>query len=130
MIPFLVFLTCFLMGYGQKDVKITIIDFVQVLNDNGSEAMFYYQNNWKVLREMALEKEYIHSYQLLKVSPSEDAPFNIMLITTYKNEEQYSLREDHFTSLIKERGPLKLLNSKPPKEFRKTLFTKEKVSHL
>ncbi len=128
-ILFLTFATCFLIGYGQKDVKITTVDFVQILDDNDREAMFYYQNNWKVLREMALEKEYIHSYQLLKVSPSEAAPFHIMLTTTYKDEEQYSLREDHFTALIKERGPLKLLNRKTPKEFRKILFSKEKVSH-
>jgi hypothetical protein len=62
------------------------MDFVQVLNDNKEEAVYYYQNNWKVLREMALKKDYIHSFQLLETTESEDAPFQLILITTYKDK--------------------------------------------
>jgi hypothetical protein len=93
------------------------------------EATFYYENNWRILRNMAVEKEYIHSYQVLETPTSDDAPFQLMLITTYLNEEQYTLREDHFSELIKEKGELRLMNEKKPGEFRKTLFTKEMVRH-
>lgn len=116
--------------YGQKDERISTIDFVQILNENKAEAIYYYQNNWKILRDMALEKEYIHSYQLLEVPVSENAPFQLMLITTYRDQKQYELREDHFSELIEEKGELKLLNDKKPGEFRKTLFSKEMVRHL
>jgi len=118
------------IGYGQQDDKISTIDFVQILDDNREETIYYFQNNWKILRNIALKKGYIHSYQLLEVPYSLDQPFHLMLITTYLNEGQYNLREVHFAELIKQKGELKLLNDKKPGEFRKTLFSKEKVRHF
>jgi len=117
------------ISYGQQDDRITTIDFVQVLNANKAETAFYYNNNWKVLREMAVEKGYIHSFQLLETPFSEEAPFEFMLITTYLNQEQYDRREDHFSELIEQRGDLKLMNDKKPGEFRKIVFHKEGVKH-
>jgi len=125
----LVFLTVSAISYGQYNNKISTIDFVQILNNNDDEATYYFQNNWKVLRDMALKKKYIHSFQILEAPISDGEPFQLMLITTYLDEDQYNLREDHFTELIKEKGPLKLMNDKKPAEFRKTLFSKEMVRH-
>ena len=56
-------------------------------------------------------------------------PFQIMLITTYPNQVQFDKREDYFQELIKEKGPLKLLNEKKPADFRKTFFSTEMVRH-
>lgn len=117
------------LSYGQQDAKLSTIDFVQILNDNKEEATYYYQNNWKVLRDMAIEKEYILSYQLLETPSTESEPFHLMLITTYANKVQYDLRETHFRELIKEKGELRLMNNKQPAEFRKTMFSKEMVRH-
>lgn len=110
--------------------KITSVDFVQIQNDNKAEALYYYQNNWKLLRESAIEKGYIHSFQFLEVEPTEEAPFHIILITNYGNEEQFAKREEHFSKLIKARGDLRLMNEKKPGEFRKILFSKEKSINL
>lgn len=117
------------ISFGQVNDKITTIEFVEILNNNKEEAIFYFENNWKVLREMALGKKYIDSYQLLETPTSEEAPFQIILLTTYQNNEQYNLREAHFQELIKEKGELKLLNNKKPTEFRKSMFSKENVRH-
>lgn len=108
--------------------KVSTIDFVQIVNNNKEEAVFYYQKNWKVLREMALEKEYINSFELFLMDSSEDTPFEIMLITTYTNKIQYQKREEHFAEIMKLKGGLELLNDKKPNEFRKTLFSKDSVS--
>ena len=116
-------------SYGQQDERITTIGFVQILNDNKQEATYYYQNNWEVLRNMAIKKKYIHSFQILEAPISEGEPFQLMLITTYLDEKQYKLREDHFTELIEEKGALKLMNEKEPAEFRRTLFSKEMIRH-
>nr|WP_298995301.1 hypothetical protein [uncultured Allomuricauda sp.] len=105
------------------------MDFVQILNENREETLYYFQNNWKVLREMAVKRGYIHSFDVLETPFSEDAPFELILITTYKNEEQYGAREEHFRELIDEKGELDLMNDKKPGEFRKTLFNKENVTH-
>ena len=117
------------VSFAQVDDRITTIEFVEVLNNNKEEALYYFQNNWKVLRDKAVAKKHIHSYQLLETPKSDEAPFQIMLITTYLNKVQYELREDHFQELIKESGGLKLLNNKKPTEFRKSLFSKDMVRH-
>lgn len=117
------------LSFGQVNDKITTIEFVEILNNNKEEAFFYFQNNWKVLRDNAVKKKYIHSYKFLETPKSDEAPFQIMLITTYLNKEQYELREDHFQELIKEKGELKLLNDKKPAEFRKSQFSKDMVRH-
>ncbi len=117
------------LSYAQEDERISTMDFVQILNDNREEALFYYQNNWKILRESAMQKGYIQSYQLLEAPADDDASFQLILMTTYPDKGQYDLREDHFRELIKEQGELKLMNDKKPGEFRKTLFSKEMVKH-
>ncbi|MEL6306261.1 MAG: hypothetical protein AAGL29_07320 [Bacteroidota bacterium] len=117
------------LSFGQQSEAITTIDFVQILNGNSAEAVYYFQNNWKALRETAIEKDYIQSFQVMETPFSEDAPFDMMLITTYASKEQYELREVHFGKLIKEMGGLKLMNEKKPNAFRKTIFSKEMVRH-
>jgi hypothetical protein len=118
------------IAFGQSNEKISSMDFVQVLNGNIKETIYYYQNNWKVLREKALIKSYIESFQLLETKSSKDASFQFVLITTYRDKKQYDLREKHFEILISERGGLKLLNDKKPNEFRKVIFGKDKLKHL
>ena len=124
----LIALSISMISYGQNDSRITTIDFAQILN-NTEEATYYFQNNWIVLRDMALENGYIHSSQVLEVPLSEGEPFQLILVTTYTNKEQYDLREDLFDELIKEKGGLNLMSDKKPGEFRKSLFTKEMVRH-
>ncbi len=115
--------------FSQKETRISTVDFVQIVNENREEAMFYYEYNWKVLRKMAMLKKYIASFEIMETPYSEEAPFHLLLITTYKNKEQYEQREKHFQELIKQQGKLQLLNDKKPPEFRKNLFHKEQVTH-
>jgi len=110
--------------------RISTIDFVEIIDANIKEAVYYYNNNWKVLRQRALAKDYILSYQLLKTPLTDDNKIELLLITTYANQEQYDKREEHFEELIKDKGGLKLLNDKKPNEFRKIAFFKEHVKHL
>ena len=114
---------------SQVDERITTLDFVQILNGNRAEAVHYYEHNWKALRVKAAKLGYIHSFELLETPITESEPFHFILITTYKNGEQYEKREEHFGKLIEERGSQKLLNEKKPDDFRKILFYKEGVRH-
>ena len=126
---FATLLFCYL-SFGQTNEKITTIETVEILNGNTEEAIYYFQNNWKQLRIMAVEKGYINSFQFLKTTYSEETPFHLLLITTYSNKAQYGNREAHFQELIKAKGSLKLLNEKEPSEFRKSVFTVEGAEHL
>ena len=37
------------LGFAQQNEKQSTIDFVEILNGNTEEALFYYQNNWQQL---------------------------------------------------------------------------------
>ncbi len=116
-------------GIGQQSNHISMIDYVQVLNENKAEALFYYQNNWQQLRIKAIEKNYIESYQLLETIPTAETPYTFMLITTYKNIKQYKASEKNFRKLIDASGGLKLLNNKKPTEFRKVILHNDAIKH-
>ena len=117
-------------SFAQHNEKQSTIDFVEILDNNTEEALFYYKNNWQQLRKKAVEGGYIHSYQMLQTEHTPDAPYHLILITTYANKEQYESREDHFNALIAASGGLKLLNDKKPTAFRKVVGGKDNVKHL
>ena len=121
---------CLYVASAQNTGKISTMDFVQILNENREETIYYYENNWKELRENAIRDGYNHSYQLLEVERQAELAFDLILVTTYANQEQYDQREDNFGNLIDARGPLKLLNEKTPNDFRKNLFYRENIVHL
>lgn len=115
-------------SFSQTD-HISMIDYVQVLNGNKTEALYYYQNNWEQLRKKAKKKNFIESYRLLETKPTEDMPYTFILITTFKNKKQYEFRESNFQTLIDNRGELKLMNDKTPADFRKVIFHNDAVMH-
>jgi len=112
-----------------QDQKISTIDFVQILNDNREEAIFYYEKNWLELRKMAKERGYIDSYEFMEVEATDEAPFHLILKTTYPNQASFDLAEERFQVLIREMGALQLLNEVKPGDFRKVLFAKTNVRH-
>lgn len=117
-------------SFAQENQRLSTFQIIQILDNNIAEAEYYYENNWQVLREMAIKKEYIHSYQLFLTPENGDHTTEMILITTYRNENQYEKREEHFQELIKEKGELKLLNDKQPGEFRKSIMVREQVRSL
>ncbi|WP_370089323.1 hypothetical protein [Ekhidna sp.] len=113
-----------------QDQNISTIDFVQIANGNRDEAIFYYKNNWLKLRQKAVERDFIVSYELISVDATPEAPFDLILMTTYPNKDAFEKAEENFGILIEEQGELKLLNDKKPGDFRKILFSKMDGKHL
>lgn len=111
---------------GQTSSQLSVIDFVKIKGENHREALFFYENNWKVYRDTALKKGYIKSYKLLTTLVDTTANFDLMLITEYLDSAQLKVAEERFQQIIKEirpNGPL-LLNERKPNEFRKNVFLK------
>lgn len=129
-VAILIFTLISSMTYAQNETRISSIDFVQVLNNNHEEALYYYQHNWRWLRALAVEKGYIVDYECYQVERSEETPYDLILVTIYGNKAQSDAREDHFAELIELKGDLRLLNEKQPAEFRKLLAGHEKAFHL
>ncbi len=128
----LILILAMLSVYPSASVQeaITTMDFVQILEGRKSETLFYYENNWKVHREKALAKGYIKSYQLLEAAQGDGPAFDIVLITTYANREQYNNREENFGLLIEAHGERKLLNGLQPSEFRNIIFSRDPAIEL
>lgn len=75
-------------------------------------------------RDVAMQRGYITSYQLLRTAPDSLNTFDILLVTGYADSLQYSLSEERFQTIIKElrpEGP-NLLNNFKPGDFRTNLF--------
>lgn len=109
---------------AKSDELYVTIDFVKIKDGKRDETMFFYANNWKPYREEALKRGVIHSYELLEPLPATAAPFDLILITRYKSEEQHKNSEKNFEPILKElrpNGPA-LKNSVKPNEFREIVF--------
>ena len=121
-------------GYTQH--SISAIDFVRIKNNKRQEAIYFYENNWKVYRDIALSKGFIKSYKLLLALPDTSVNFDLMLITEYTDSLQLKLSEERFQQIIKDVRPggPKLLSEIKPNDFRQnvvfkqaeTLFTSDK----
>ena len=108
--------------------SISTIDFVKIKNNHRQEALFYYENNWKIYRDIALEKDYIKSYKLLTTLPDTTKNnFDLILVTEYADSSQFKLNEQRFQEIIKTSRPSgpKLLNDLKPNDFRQLLFYKQ-----
>jgi hypothetical protein len=115
---------------AQQGKPVADIDFVQIKNGKKAEAMFFYENNWRLFRQAALDRGYIKSYKLLTTSADSLANFHIILITEFKDSVQYKAREENFRIILKEIPPegTKLLNDLKPGDFRTIVFSKRSIT--
>lgn len=109
----------------KKDKSVyVLIDFVKIKGDHRDEAIFYYENNWKLYRDEALKRGVIHSYELVDARSETNTAFDLMLITRYISEEQFKESEKNFEPILKKlrpTGPV-LKNTLRPDEFRQNVF--------
>ncbi len=120
-ILFFILLTLSVNIYAQSEV-VTLFEAVKIKNKKRAEAFYFYENNWKVLREKALEKGIIHSFEFVVVKSNEKADFDIILITRYKDQAQFEKSEANFRPFLEAHGNVKLLNETKPDDFRKSVF--------
>jgi hypothetical protein len=114
------------IAIAQPGKAITIMDFVKIKEGKKAEAIYYYKNNWKLYREIALGKKVIQSYELVEAAPDSLNNFDLILITTYKDSVQYLQSEENFRPILaaaRPNGPA-LLNEVQPADFRQNVFYK------
>ncbi len=122
---FLVLLMSFMaFTVSAQSELVTVFEGARIKNEKRAEALFYYNNNWKILRQKAIAKGYIHSFELIEANAGDDADFDIALITKYSNKTQYEKAEENFQELIRSGDGLKLLNDLKPNDFREIVFVK------
>lgn len=113
-----------LVSVKKADETVVLMDFVKIKNGKRDEAMFFYENNWKIYREAALKQGIIQSFEIVEIAPNESNQFDLILITRYKNEEQHKNSEKNFEPILKEIRPngALLKNDLKPDDFRQNLF--------
>lgn len=113
-----------LLASAAADPTYVTIDYVKIKDGKRDEAMYFYENNWKPYRVEALKRGVIHSYEVLESLPDTNAPFDLVLVTRYKNREQHLASEKNFEPILKELrpdGPV-TLNALKPDDFRQSVF--------
>lgn len=113
--------------FAQTKTTIATIDFVKIKNNKQQEALYYYENNWKLYGDIALNNGNIKSYKLLTTSADTTANFDLILITEYTDSIQFKQSEERFQQIIKATRPdgPKLLNELQPADIRQNLFFKQ-----
>ncbi|RFS18472.1 hypothetical protein [Emticicia sp. C21] len=104
-------------SYAQKDAYV-IMDIVKVKNGLWNEALYFFENNWKLYREDAIKQGIISSYKLL-VNKADSVSNNIVLITEYPDSLSYRKSEENFRPILKKfrpNGPA-YLNEKKRNDF-------------
>jgi len=107
----------------EESGPVAVTELVKILGGNRSEAVFYFRNNWKVLREEALKRGLVESFEMQVAEPGQEGEFEIVLITRFKDRAQHAAAEDNFRKLIKElrpEGPM-LVSAMKPDEFRRSV---------
>ena len=115
-----------LVGAKKPSDVVAVMDFVKIKNGRRDETLFYYENNWKLYRDVAVKTGVIQSYELVDAGGDASAPFDLILITRYASEEQHKDGEKNFQAIIKEvrpGGPV-LKNEIKPEDFRQNVFAR------
>jgi len=122
----IMFTVCTLTMQAQQSHAVSIIDFVKIKEGKTAEALYFYENNWKLYRNIALGKGFIKGYKMLTTKADSIANFDLVLVTEYTDSSQYNQAEARFNDIIKQERPNgpKLLNGLKPNEFRQNMFTK------
>lgn len=111
---------------AQQNQSVTVLDFVRIQAGHRAEALFYYENNWKLYRDTALARGYISAYQLLETTPDSAGNFDLVLVTMYPDSATHARSEENFRPILgtlRPGGPL-LLNGLTPADFRRNVFFK------
>ena len=100
------------------------VDFVKIKDGKRAEAIYYYENNWRLYREEALRRGLIHSYELIDAKSEANSDFDLILITRYLGPVQLRDSEKNFEPILKQmrpNGPI-LKNEIKPADFRQSVF--------
>lgn len=119
----ILFLLVSINSYGQP---VTVWELVQVKAGFKAEALYYYEHNWKLYREVAREKGFIQSYRLEQTAADSAGTTELLLVTEYKDSIAYRESETNFRgilAMVRPDGPV-LMNKLRPEEFRKSILVK------
>lgn len=115
---------------GVRGQEISTIDIVKVKAVYEKEAMYFYNENWKAFRKLALQEKVIAGFELLRTATDSTNHFQLILITTYSDSVSFANSEENFRPImqrISPNGP-KMLNQIARKDFLEYITGYETIS--
>lgn len=99
--------------------ELTTMDIVRVNATYEKEALYFYQENWKAFRKLALQKGVISGYEMHRTATDSTHHFQLILITRYPDSTALANSEENFRPIMKEVSPQgpRMLNNVDRKEF-------------
>lgn len=94
----------------------------EVNKEKRKEAIYFFENNWKLFRDEAMRQGVIKSYNALEIT-KDNGEIEILLMTEFTDSLQYQMAEERFHPILEKlrpNGPVLLNNTKQP-EFRETI---------
>ncbi len=123
----LLFFGLFITGLSaQENASVWVADFVRIKAGHRAEALFFYENNWKLYRDTALARGRISGYRLLETTPDSLGNFDLILMTAYPDSAAHARSEEHFRPILQQLRPdgPRRLNELKPNDFRGSTFLK------
>ncbi len=112
--------------FAQSDKPVAMYDFVKIKDGRIQETLYYYENNWKIYRDIALQKNYITGFRIVACQPDTALDFDLILITEYADSSHFAKSEEYFGPIIKDvrpNGPI-TLNELKADAFRSILYSR------
>ena len=75
------------LASAQQNNSVSVMDFVKIKDEKKAEAIFYYENNWKLYRDIAIKKKLIISYQLVEARKSVFLKITRSIFSPYRKEK-------------------------------------------
>ena len=113
--------------FAQKSLPVWVADFVRIKAGHRTEALFFYEHNWKLYRDTALARGLISGYRLLETTPDSLGQFDLVLLTAYPDSAARARSESGFRPVLQQLRPdgPRLLNALQPNDFRENAFLKD-----
>ena len=99
--------------------EMATIDIVKVNARYEKEAMYFYNENWKEFRKLALQKGVISGFEIHRTVVDSTNHFQLVLITKYRDSAYFAKSEENFRPIMKSVSPNgpKMLNNVERKDF-------------
>ena len=94
-------LTALALTAAAQCAAITTVNTIDVMPGMAAEARAYYREGWAASREEAVRRDVIDSYALLASQRGESEHPEIILITRYRDAEQFAVAEERFQDIFK-----------------------------
>ena len=109
-----------LLSLPASAAPVVAIDLMQTLPGEQADYLQFVNLNWAPARAIAVERGAVRDYEILSRTVDGES-WDVMLRTTYVDEDAYARREEIFAEIFEARDPATLIDGKGPRDMARFL---------